>query len=282
MFSSIDRFATLYFIHPLRRVWGFSKPGGLPILMYHSIAEDKVEGVHPYYLTTTTPQVFEQHLQFFSKNDYRVLPLGDTVRRLQQGEELPAKALVITFDDGFADFYTHAYPVLNRYGFPASVFLPTAYIGTTSRNFKDKACLTWNQVRELHRDGVEFGSHSVNHPDLRALSPDELRFELSQSKDSIEHEIGCAIRSFCYPYAFPEQDTGLKTRLRSMLQECGYKYCLTTVLGVAGSKDDTFFLKRLPASSRDDLAFLNAKINGGYDWLHTIQYSSKIAREHFR
>ncbi len=74
--------------------------------------------------------------------------------------------MVITFDDGFADFYTNAFPLLNRYGFSATVYLPTAYIGKSAREFKGVECLTWDQVRALDRAGVEFGSHTVSHPQL--------------------------------------------------------------------------------------------------------------------
>jgi len=246
--------------------------------MYHSISEEQSNGIHPYYVTSTSPEVFARHMQFLRENGYRGLTLEDAVRRLQSDDGLPSQSIVITFDDGYEDFYTHAYPILSQYGFQAAVFLATGYIADTPRIFKDKPCLTWIQIRELHGAGITFGSHTVTHPQLKSVSAESLAYELRQSKATLEQGIGCHVNSFCYPYAFPEQDMPFQYRLKSMLQDVGYEHCLTTMLGVASASDDKFFLKRLPASSRDDLLFLKAKLEGGYDWLHSIQYSAKVIR----
>ena len=85
---------------------------------------------------------------------------------LARGKPLAARAVVITFDDGFRDFYTAAFPVMQEHQFTATVFLPTAFIGEDRRSFKGAECLTWEEVRRLRRAGVQFGSHTVNHPRL--------------------------------------------------------------------------------------------------------------------
>jgi peptidoglycan/xylan/chitin deacetylase (PgdA/CDA1 family) len=184
--------------------------------------------------------------------------------------------MVITFDDGFQDFYASAFPILSRYGFSATMFLPTAYIGVTSRSFNGRECLTWGQVRELERAGIEFGSHTVTHPQLKTLDSAAVAYEVRTSKAMIEQELGCAVKSFAYPYAFPEADRPFTKRLRGMIDEAGYENGVSTILGTADRAGDKLFMKRLPMNSCDDARLFRAKLEGAYDWLHTIQYASKL------
>lgn len=246
--------------------------------MYHSISEEDDTQNHPYYITNSCPQAFAEHMRFLHENSYQVVSLTEAVSRLEAGQISP-KSVVLTFDDGYENFYTNAYPVLSHYGFRATVFLSTQYIGNDPRSFNNKRCLTWGQVRELHRAGVAFGSHTVTHPQLRSVGPRELAYEVRHSKETLENQLDCKVESFCYPYAFPEQDVRFKLMLRSHLKASGYKHGVCTILGVARKGDDTFFLKRLPVNSRDDSRFLRAKLEGGYDWLHRFQYAAKFVND---
>jgi len=254
-----------------------SRQPGIPILMYHSISEEPATANHPYFLTNSCPRVFAEHMRFLHENGYETVSLTETIRCLKAGQTSP-KSVVLTFDDGYDDFYTNAYPVMSLYGFNATVFLPTDYIGNEPRSFNNKRCLTWNQVRELHRAGVTFGSHTVTHPQLRSVAQRDLAYEVRHSKETLENELDSKIESFCYPYAFPEHDVRFRLALRSQLEESGYKHGVCTILGVARKGDDTFFLKRLPVNSCDDYRFLRAKLEGGYDWLHRFQYAAKWAK----
>jgi peptidoglycan/xylan/chitin deacetylase (PgdA/CDA1 family) len=271
----IDRFATLSLFQPLRRRVPRGT-GGIPILMYHSISEMQSAGVHPYYQTATAPEVFAEHMKFLRENNYRVVALGDAVKEIEGPAGGSTKCVVITFDDGFRDFYTQAFPVLNYYGFSAIVFLPTAFIHESASRFKGSECLTWNQVRELRSAGIAFGSHTVSHPQLTTVKPHELEMEVRESKRVIEDKLGCPVGSFAYPYAFPETDRTFKQRLRAILTEAGYANGVSTIIGTADRTGDRFFMKRLPANSRDDLRLFQAKLEGAYDWLHALQYASKL------
>lgn len=267
----LDRLLTLGLIRPLMRMKLNKRSLGIPILMYHSVSEDLQTVAHPYFQTTTTPNTFRRHMAFLQENGYTVLPLKDAVGRLQHSQHFNGKLAVLTFDDGFKDFYTEAFPVLHDYGYPSTVFLATAFVDDQRLRFRGRSCLSWEEIRQLHCHGVAFGAHTVNHPELVALGPDELRAELELSRRMIESELGEDVESFAYPFAFPEDDTQFITLLREQLQAAGYHYGVTTKIGISDGDEDPLFLKRIPVGEHDDLGLLKAKLDGAYNWLHPLQ-----------
>ena len=270
----LDRLATLYVARPVRRLASASKPS-IPILMYHSITDEEELGVHAYYRTATSPSVFAQHMCYLHDLGYSTINVADAVNLLQSGGSTK-KCAVVTFDDGYADFYTQAFPALNRYGFTATVFLPTGYIGAVPVQFKGKDCLTWNEVRELRKYGISFGSHTVTHPQLSTLDATTVKNEIVNSKQTIEDNLGESVDSFAYPFAFPEEKSSFVRMLRNVLVESGYQQGVSTRIGTARGQEDRYFLRRLPMNSLDDSSLFSAKLQGGYNWLYTIQYGSKL------
>jgi peptidoglycan/xylan/chitin deacetylase (PgdA/CDA1 family) len=272
----IDRLATLYVVDPLRR----ASPGrnaSIPILMYHSIADEDETGVHPYYRTATTPSIFAQQMQALRDLGYSTINIPDAVSLLQNRGSTK-KYAVVTFDDGYADFYRQAFPVLSRYGFSATVFLPTAYIGDHRVQFRDRDCLTWGEVRELSDCGILFGSHTATHPQLSTLDSSAVKNEIVNSKQTIEDNLGKSVDSFAYPFAFPEANNSFVQMLRNALVDSGYHQGVSTRIGAANRQDDRYFLRRLPMNSLDDGPFFEAKLRGGYDWLGRVQYGYKLMR----
>ncbi|MCC6586643.1 MAG: polysaccharide deacetylase family protein [Bryobacterales bacterium] len=270
-----DALATKYFFHPLRRLIPPSQ-GRVPILMYHSISDVERSARHPYYETATSPEVFAQHMQFLAQNNYRPLRLAEAVRYMADPGQETARPVVITFDDGYRDFYTHAFPILAEHGFTATVFLPTASIGNTTRRLHQIECLTWGEVEELHKAGIDFGSHTVTHPQLKLLDATMVESEILCSKETIDERLGGAVRSFAYPYAFPEIDQPFRGLLRDVLNHAGYENGVCTIIGTAGPRSERFFLERLPMNTYDDPALFRAKLEGAYDWLHPLQYATKL------
>jgi peptidoglycan/xylan/chitin deacetylase (PgdA/CDA1 family) len=272
----IDRLATLYVVDPLRRVSSRGR-ASIPILMYHSIADEDEAGLHPYYRTATAPPVFAAQMESLQQNGFSVIDLSKALGCFSE-PEAKKNSVVITFDDGFRNFYRNAFPILNRYGFTATMYLPTAYIGQSRLSFKGKECLTWSEVRELRKHGISFGSHTVTHPQLHDCDADARKKEVADSKQTIEQELGSAVQSFAYPYAFPETDASFKRRFREELHQAGYENGVCTVVGRLDPASDPFFLKRLPINSDDDSRLFLAKMAGSYDWLGKPQYLLKLAK----
>ena len=273
----IDRALTLLlFARPSARARR-RVPDSVPILMYHSVSDDLDHSTHPYFRTVTSPATFAAQVEALQGNGLQGITFGDALDRLGGG--LPGALdgkVVMTFDDGFRDFLSHAHPVLARAGFGATVFLPSSFLGgcfLTGRN-----CLSPVEVRELAGLGVEFGSHSASHRRLVELPQGELRAELQGSRHAIEDVLGSGVDLFSYPYRFPEENIAFTTSLRELLLEVGYRGGVTTCIGTASRADDTLFLPRLPVNDCDDQRLLLAKVHGHYDWLRFGQRMRKRSR----
>ena len=142
-------------------------------------------------------------MEYLARSQYCLLSLSDAVRRLASREPMPDRSVVVTLDDGFVDNYEHALPILRRSGVPATVFLTVSYIGTDrlptlSRTDFVPRPLSWEQVREMHRAGIEFGSHTLTHPMLSEVPLNRARLEIAESRRRIE-SLGVPVSLFCYP-----------------------------------------------------------------------------------
>ena len=216
-------------------------------------------------------------MEYLYDNGYSTIRLSAVSQQLQCGLQA-AKCVAITFDDGYCDFCLNALPVLAKYGFTATVFLPTAHIGKTRQTFNGKPCLTWAEVRQLNQKGITFGSHTHTHPKLHDLSSDAIEEELTASKKLIADEIGASVESFAYPFAFPETDDNFKARLAELLEGAGYTDGVCTTIGRADRDRSSLFMKRLPINSSDDSRLFEAKLIGAYDWMERPQRWVKMAK----
>jgi Predicted xylanase/chitin deacetylase len=247
----------------------------VPILTYHSISQNLFGKVHPYYHINTPVSIFAMQMRWLRQAGYRTIKLSELMNGFETTRDF-SKAVVLTFDDGYQDFFTDAFPLLKQCGFAATVFLATDRIRDTSVRVEGADYLTWNEVRALHSQGVEFGSHSVTHADLRSLGPEQIDYELGYSKETIEQRIGAPVESFSYPFALPEEDRNFIRYLADTLQNVGYSNGVSSTIGRAKPTDSRFFLPRLSVNSWDDVELLRAKVEGGYDWLHWPQWFYKF------
>ncbi len=251
--------------------------------MYHSISEDPELGVSPYYKVCTSPRRFGEHMQWLAEAGYRGVSVSEGLAWLnaKAAPHVSEKLVAITFDDGFRDFHNAAFPALRRHGFTATMYLPTAFIGDERKSFKFRECLTWAEVNELKKAGMEFGSHTVNHPTLVKLSWPEIELELDASKKVIQNILGLPTQSFAYPYAFPQEKKAFASTFRQLIRDQGYNSCCTTVIGRMHPSDDPANAKRLPINDCDDQVLLRAKLRGAYDWVGFIQRLTRSAKTCF-
>jgi peptidoglycan/xylan/chitin deacetylase (PgdA/CDA1 family) len=277
----LDRLVTLNLVQPFRRALAFDAMS-LPVLMYHSVSDDSESGQHPYYRVCTSSQIFREQMQCLKDNGCRGVTLSAGLEWLKSNPaSTSARHVAITFDDGFSDFYTDAFPILRQYGFSATMYLPTVFIGQSHQPFKpaicssqistDRKCLTWGEVKELHCAGIEFGSHTVHHPRLVDLSWPDIQSEIQNSKAEIEERTGCQTKTFAYPYAFPQSRRDFVDRFKDLLITAGYETSVTTQIGRLHPDSDLMEIRRLPVNSSDDTQLLQAKLDGSYDWLAVPQ-----------
>jgi peptidoglycan/xylan/chitin deacetylase (PgdA/CDA1 family) len=273
----LDRAATLFIDGVLPRFWSMKSEAAIPVLMYHSVSDDPEAGVRPYYRLTTSPRRFLEHMRWLADNGYSAIGLDDAVKT-SHSRRSKSRRVVITFDDGLLDVLENAWPVLESFGFTATVFLPTAFIGETRQRFKGRQCLTWSEVRALSGQGVCFGSHTVTHPVLHGLAWCDLRNELRESRHRIEAALSRSVTAFAYPYAFPQEDHSFVSRFCRELHEQGYTTGVTTSIGRFDMGDDPLRIRRLPLNECDDISFFRAKLAGAYDWVGLAQSVWKRGR----
>ncbi|HWR43284.1 polysaccharide deacetylase family protein [Sporomusa sp.] len=199
----------------------------VPILNYHKIDSF-------YHALSIPPQEFEEQMAYLSQNGFTTITPDQLMSYLNQGKELPEKPILITFDDGYLDNYTNAYPIMKKYGFTATIFLVTNLVG------HDERFMSWDQVREMQKDGFVFGSHTVSHAALTKLSREQVMEELVTSRKEMEQQLGGKIRYFAYP-------TGAyNLQIEEMVKQAGYKAAFTIRYGQAGAESNPYALERIP------------------------------------
>jgi glycosyltransferase involved in cell wall biosynthesis/peptidoglycan/xylan/chitin deacetylase (PgdA/CDA1 family) len=175
---------------------------GIPILMYHAfgrIGEPASRFVLPIHR-------FTQQMSLLKLFRFHVLSLEE-FQHYQLNQSLPpARSVMLTFDDGYAELHDLVYPVLERHGFPATVFLVSGKIGTRNdwtalRELYGRPLLTWDQVRKMGQDGIQFGAHSRTHVPLSAISPGQMQEEIGRAKADLETELHIPVTAFAYPYS---------------------------------------------------------------------------------
>lgn len=312
----IDRLGTIGVVSPIRRTINHfldqSSPSRhLPpvtILMYHSISDDPEPESPDYFKVCTPPHRFAEQMQWLSELGYKGVTLSQGLTALNQLNHRcaesnfdirkpstsiaplimptpakdPERFVVITFDDGFSDFHKAAVPILRHHGFSATMYLPTGFVADARRTFKSRECLTWEEIRELNKYGFEFGSHTVSHPRLIQLAWPAIESELRDSRSILGEQLGCPIRAFSYPYAFPGAEREFSDAFGRLLARIGYESCVTTTIGRVGLGSDLFKLPRLPVNSADDRSLFEAKLSGAYDWLSLPQALLKEFNRWFR
>lgn len=231
----------------------------VPIIMYHSI---NTKSNPQMKRLVVTPQTFERQMRFLKEKRYNVLPLEVLADLIRNKKKIPARSLAITFDDGYKDNYTYAFPVLKKYNLPATIFI---IVNEVDSNRADR--LNWKEIEAMQNSGlITIGSHSLDHLVLTEIkSEKELKRQIFASKRIIEQKLGKSVRAFSYPSA------RFNELIRQLVIEAGYKVAVVTNPGKKFPNDDLFALKRLRISSTANKLFIF--------WIETSGYYNFI-REH--
>jgi len=206
----------------------------VPILMYHHVAVPPPDSDAIYRDLSVSPTNFEGQLRYLIENGYQPITLSDLIMHLQVGQPLASKPVVLTFDDGFRDQYTNAYPLLKRYGFVATFFIITGFVDEGRDEY-----MSWAEIELLHANGMEIGSHSYTHPGLRGKSFDYIVWQVLGSKEAIEARTHEAVRFFSYPSGQYDQ------RVIDVLRSAGYWGAVTVEAGSLQSSQHPFELRRI-------------------------------------
>lgn len=211
---------------------------GIPILMYHSIDSSGSP-------VSISKQLFANHVEVLRQRNFEVIPLREALRTLKE-KGVTERKIVLTFDDGFDNFYTDAFPILSKYKMPCTVFLVPNYCGknndwpTQLKSVPRLPLMDWSRVQELSSAQIEFGAHTCTHPFLTRLSPDCAVREIKQSQDVIQEKIGRSVPYFAYPYG------NLNRTVRAIVSE-HFEAALGTSLAETTSQDDVYNLSRIDA-----------------------------------
>lgn len=232
-----------------------------PILMLHSITKPDKQNLKIFYLS---PERFKRFMGWLKRARYTsVLPIE------RQDSTAPGRRVILTFDDAYDDFLSEAFPVLDRIGFKATVFVVVDRIGKTnewdvSKGFRSRHLLSIEQIRELHRHGVHFGSHTLTHTLLTDLSNRDLEREVRDSKHKLEDLLGSEVPCFSYPWGAADM------RVRAAVARAGYKVAVSTAEGL-NDWEDSLYLKRVNLCEVDTLPEFALKLTTGNDFRQRLK-----------
>ncbi|MGZ4111001.1 MAG: polysaccharide deacetylase family protein [Tumebacillaceae bacterium] len=199
----------------------------IPILMYHSIAVDPNNGL------MVAPKDFAAEMRHLKQAGYHTISFADLGDFLDGGKQLPEKPVIVTFDDGYKNNYTEAYPVLKQLGLKATIFVISNFVG-------GKNTVSWDEIQEMQDSGVfEIGAHTKDHLDLTTLKTAAMDDEIAGSKKAIEAHIGQPVTAFAYPSG------RLNDAVVQETEKAGFDFAVTTRPGVASDQQGLLMLNRV-------------------------------------
>lgn len=219
----------------------------VPVLCYHHFSE------HCKSSLCIPGHIFDRQMKYLKDNGYRVLSLKELLGFLQYRHALPKRSVIITIDDGYRSAYGIAYPILKKYGFTATLFVYTNFIGHSN------GALTWDQLKAMKDDGFEVGSHTLSHVDLTKKKKGEddqaylarVKKELLLSKQKIDKRLGQDTIYLSFPYG------GYNHRILRICEQMGYEMAFLVKGGGNPFFADPLFLRRDQILGKDMEAFIS-------------------------
>ncbi|MCB0994830.1 MAG: polysaccharide deacetylase family protein [Acidimicrobiales bacterium] len=231
----------------------------VPILCYHAVRETPLPGLDPFSLT---PAGFEAHLDLLVERGWRTQRVTDFVRDHVRGSApIPERTILITFDDGYADFVEVAVPMLVERGLDATLFVTTSTVGTTPR-FLDPVpsdgtiMASWEQLRTIDAATIELGAHGHVHADLDVLTPAEAAADIQRSRALLEEGLDRPVTSFAYPRGYHGGS------VRRLVDEAGFVAGCAVRNLVSHAGDDPLALARILVRNDHDTTWLASLLDG--------------------
>jgi peptidoglycan/xylan/chitin deacetylase (PgdA/CDA1 family) len=234
--------------------------------MYHQVGDFAPMPAHRS--TYCHYRRFQRQMAFLRRFRFNVLSLDEALACLYGEQPVPPRAVVLTFDDGYENFYQYAWPVLERYGFPSMVYLLSGMLGQPSEWFAEDGretppLMSPERILQLRKLGVDFGSHGVSHARLAEVDAQTVQREVTESKAQLEQLLGEAVRHFCYPFGSHDRAAV------DAVQAAGYASAVTCLRAAATPAFDPLLLPRKAISYGDSLA--------GYVWKLAMKNRPKQA-----
>ncbi len=257
MVASIMYYSGAVFLYNL-----FKMEAKARILVYHSIDNDPL---NPF---SVSPEDFEEQVRFLSQ-EYNVISLDELVAYVRgEREKIAPDSVVITLDDGLRDNYVHAYPILRRHDVPATIFVIVACLeshDTPQSKVEGQGSgryLSWDQVVEMSENGVSFGSHTLMHPRLTKIKPEEARREIAESKILLEQRLGKSVRLFAYPGG---RLCDFNQDIKTAVAESEYSGACVGLNGTNAYGTDPYLLRRTKIEVDDGMYVFKKAMKGALD-----------------
>ena len=228
----------------------------VPVLMYHEIAPASETGSR----LAVSPEAFAEQMAYLHDAGFETVTAG-RLAEIMAGPagRVPDRLVVLTFDDGFEDFHRRALPVLDEYGYTATVFVTSGWVqdaGPHAAGRRPGRMLSWSQIAEIAQAGIEVGAHSWQHPQLDQLPGSVLREELYASKAHLEDRLGGPVPGLAYPFGYSS------ARVRRVVREAGYGYACAVSNAMPGRHADLLALPRLTVRRSTSLRTFQDVVHG--------------------
>ena len=220
------------------------------VLQYHHVSDDTPT------ITSISPKDFHAHMDYLHEKRFNVISIEQLIKTLDSNQTIPDKSVVITFDDAYRDIIDNAVPTLKHYGFPATIFVATSLVGSSSYY------LDWAQLRHLQDSGFTMANHTVTHTHLLQMQPNEnkkmwlqrLTKEIEDAQKDLKKHLGVTQRIFAYTYGEYDRDVA------NLVRKLGY-IAFGQQSGPIGQSADTVILPRFPLSGAyTDLSEFRTKV----------------------
>jgi peptidoglycan/xylan/chitin deacetylase (PgdA/CDA1 family) len=242
----------------------------IPIITYHAIGED----ASPLF---TSCDSFKAHLEAFAKAGYRTIDLGQLNDFIGGPEPLPEDCIVLTFDDGYTSFLDRAFPLLQQYGFSATVYLVSDYCGIDNQWPGQKTSapklplMSFDEIKSIAGNAVKIGCHTRSHSPLTKVSKSNLEQELISSKQTIEQRLGQRIETLAYPYGVTNKRVTDMARLH-------YTTAVTTRMGTNDKRTDPLLMQRIDSYYLDSGLVSKLRDSSAFLYLETRNFLRTIKR----